>query len=384
MAGAFDDDSVMTAVADHSGWYSFTFRTDKEIADGANFNLYVADVQVATGYTTDATWVYFVAGKDDVKWNSMTAAEAAYNETPGGEDENTVTTTVYFHRPSEWEGGWVGVHAYYGAADTSATGNWGETKMTVDSGDWYKVEIKLPENTANFNIIAFDENDTNEAQIRKQTNVTAGIGGNVYINAKGKAFTTKEAAVADEDDTIPKAHSYTIYMYAPDATSVTASVWGNFDGEFENGTVLTAVADHTGWYSFTFNTDKELKGGNGINLNIYVDGDNKPKYTEDSNGLYFVSNGTSEAGYNSFAAAEAAYAENAKPVTDERSYTVYIYAPSWSDGDASIHTWNAFVTGGDFGSKKMTAVDGHSGWYSYTFDCSQAKFESDGGKYYIR
>lgn len=341
MAGAFSDGATMSAVSGSASWYSYKFKTDKEIADGANFNLYVDDEQVATGYTTDASWVYFASGQNDIKWNSMAAAEAAYNESQGGgEDVETETTTVYFHKPSDWEGSYIGVHAYYGAADKVVTGGWGDTHMTVDSGDWYKVEIELPEDTANFNIIVFDENDTNDAQIRKSLNVTTGIGSNVYINAKGKAFTTKEAAEADEDDTIPKAHSYTFYMYAPEASSVTIGVWGNFAGEIGDGTVMTAVDGHDGWYSYTLNTDIELKAGNGINLNIFVDGENKGKYSEDDTALYFIPVG-GDRGFTSFEAAKDKYDELTAPVdpSDQENVTISITVDTDTVGSTVVYIY---------------------------------------------
>ena len=370
MAGAFNDGSTMTAVTGSAGWYSFTFKTDKEIADGANFNLYVGGEQVATGYTTAADWVYFVSGKNDIKWNSMADAEAAYNGggTVTPEPGETETTTVYFHRPTEWEGAWVGVHAYYDAANTGATGDWGSTHMTEDSDGWYKVEIELPEGTENFNIILFDENDTNNAQIRKTLNVTNGIGANVYVNAKGKAFTDKDAALADEDENTPKAYSYTFYMYAPDASSVTIGVWGNFNGEIADGTPMTAVDGHDGWYSYTLATDIQIKAGNGINLNIFVDGENKGKYSENETDLYFIAAGN-DRGFTNFDDAEAKYAELTAPVdpSDIIQVAIHFQAPTgWTlTGALGLHAWGATgdLTGG-WGSTTMTAEG--DGWYTVT------------------
>ncbi len=307
---------------------------------------------------------------------------AQWNDVGGTVDPPTTDTVkVYFHKPSDWQGSWIGIHAY-GAdesdSESTVVQGFGEggARMTDAGNGWYTYDVAWPDEIIWRHVIVFDENDDDSSEATKiRFECYAVPATDIYINNKGKVFNSQSAAVDDEND-VPKAHSYTIYMYAPDATSVTISVWGNFGGEFNDESVMTAVSGHAGWFSYSFGTDKGLTTGNGINLNIYVDGTNKPKYTEDPEGLYFISLG-GEGGFADFASAEAKYDElnNVDP-SDTVSLKIYFQKPT---ENTTTHEWN--LTGrlllhaygddvgalsGGWGNTAMTAEG--DGWYSVTFE----------------
>lgn len=302
------DATTMTAVADHEGWYSHTFETALEVT-GFSVIFHTAEGSESAvkhefyvGNLTGKSF-YFIHGLNNA-YADMEAAQAAYEENKQTESAPKIQVTFYLYAP-DWKT--VGIHTYNGYV----TGDWGSVTMTADTEEgWWTYTFEIAEQKLadpGVNVIFFDkDNDTEEKQIRLTTYTNDKE--YVYFNAsKGNdnKFTSKDAALAEEEPPVGK-NEYTFYFYAPEAATVTVSVWGNFANAFADNTPMTEVADHEGWYSYTFKTDKELAENFGINLNLYADSVSTPGYTTDAAWVYFVA-GIADQKWTSFADAEAAY-----------------------------------------------------------------------------
>ena len=286
--------------------------------------------------------------------------------------EKTETAVIHFHKPESF-GAKVYAHAYYkdGETDKNLTGEYKSYEVSTVADGWYRIEVKHPEGLlekSSFTLmIVPEEGDAISVTIQAAE---------MWVSAKGNVFATKEAALADEESTAPiEENEYTIYMYAPESESVTVSVSGNMAGAFADGTSLASVDAHTGWYSLTFKTEKEITAG--LSLSFSIDGkDAISKNTNTNENIYFISVGEAT-GYTSFAAAEAAYEAIQTPEV-KVTITIHVHKiAEWEEVYGHAYTASGTLTG-EFGSTKGVLDPDNAGWYTFAIEVGESVVAEDG------
>ncbi|MDE7095568.1 MAG: hypothetical protein K2O23_03685, partial [Anaeroplasmataceae bacterium] len=270
-------------------------------------------------------------------------------EEPPAPVVKTETATIYFHKPADF-GNKVYAHAYYHDSvsnkDINLTGEEKTYEVTTIEDGWYKIEVKHPEGLLKTGSFSLKLSPTEGSSINLTINKSE-----MWVSAKGNLFATKAEALKDEEPpVIVEKNEYTIYMYAPESESVTVSVSGNMTGAFADGTSLTSVEEHTGWYSLTFKTEKEITTG--LNLSFSIDGkDAISKNTSTKENVYFISVGEATA-YTSFELAEAAY----KKITEVKvTITIHVHKiADWEDIYGHAYVTADHILSGEFGSLKGT------------------------------
>ncbi len=361
------DKASLESVADHDNWFSFTFKTDKEITDGFNLSFYLDDATTAVSRNTNKKEnIYFISVGDGTAYTSFELAEAAYEQIT--HPEVKVTVTIHVHKVAEWED--IYGHAYV-TADDVLSGPFGSLKGTLDPDNegWYTFAIEVGESVvaldgSGFTLMVYDERP---GSAREELKIE-GIKSDCWVAYDGTAYETKEAAEEYELTLIPVVKvEYTIFYYAPAWAEGEAVYVYTFEGPSVGGYHTEMLADgETGWYKVTFKTAEEFSG---FGIIFHTNDEDVIKHefnvtlTDElleGKAFYFISN--DDAIFSNKQAAEAQYEENNKV-----EYTIYMYAPA-AEAVAA--------TGLDFDKTSLESVADHEGWYSLTF--KTAKDISDG------
>ncbi len=288
----------------------------------------------------------------------------------------TETAVIYFHKPESF-GAKVYAHAYYndGSENKNLIGEDKSYEVTSVTDGWYKVEVEHPEG------LLKNGSFTLKLVPAEGEGFTVTINAaEMWVSAKGNLFATKAAALKDEEEPVTPIdpiveNDYTIYMYAPESSTVTASVTGNMAGAFADGTTLTAVENHANWYSLTFKTKKDIKDGLALSFTV-DDKEAISKNTNTKENVYFIALGDVATGYASYDAAEKAYAE----LTEDK-VTVIIHVhkvEDWEDIYGHAYVNEDHILSGEFGSLKGTLDSENEGWYTFAIEVGESVVTLDG------
>ncbi|MDE6583806.1 MAG: hypothetical protein K2K15_00225, partial [Anaeroplasmataceae bacterium] len=308
-------------------------------------------------YDANGHWQYCVDEDCDEKTEKVAHVDANGDEIcdackaslkkaePPAPVEKTETAIIYFHKPADF-GDKVYAHAYYhdseSNSDKNLTGEEKSYEVTTIEDGWYKIEVKHPEGllkTGSFSLkLSPAEGSSINLTIHKSE---------MWVSAKGNLFATKAEALKDEEPpVIVEKNEYTIYMYAPNAETVSASVLNLEKASLES------VGGHENWFSYTFKTDKEITDG--FNLSFYLgDATELSRNTNSKDKIYFIAVGDGT-GYTSFELAEAAYEQITHP---EVKVTINIHVhkiAEWEDIYGHAYVTADHILSGAFGSLKGT------------------------------
>ncbi len=361
----------MVAEEGKDNWYSYTFETSLKF-DSSSFIFHTENESIKHEFYVEGLSgndFYFVSNTNNVYADYVTAEEGYAKANAVPTDEIEITLNLY---APDWIN--VKIHTYNGYI----TGDWGTVSMVKDEDNeaWYTFTFKMSEETltnTGVNIICFNGDDDN-LRIETYINSTASL----FMNANKNSlmFATREDALATSTE---EKSDYTVHYYAP-AWEEDAAIYlytyggtlGAIDGWME--ITLSAEEGKDNWYSYSFETSLEFSSSSfifhtaneSIKHEFYVEG-------LSGNDFYFVSNKDNV--YADYATAEADYAAASEAPNDEVEVTLYLYTSDWAN--VKIHTWNCYETGA-WGTVSMSAVEGNTGWYSYTFKCDSSSFTSKG------
>lgn len=287
--------------------------------------------------------------------------------TPQPPVEETETATIYFHKPADF-GDKVYAHAYYRDSesdpDKNLTGDWKTYEVTTVEDDWYTIEIKHPKGLledGSFNLMIVPEEGSS-------INVTINAA-EMWVNANGNLFASKEEALADE--ALEKVE-YAIYYYAPDWADGEKVYVYTYNGPSVGGEYNTEMnADgEDGWYKITFKTTQTFTS---FNIIFHTE-DESTKHefgisvTEEllvGKAFYFVDNG--EGVYANKAEAEEAYTNPVEEPEYTETATIHFHKPVDFGDKVYAHAYysngtsDKNLTGAWMSYEVTTIVDG---WYT--------------------
>ena len=237
-------------------------------------------------------------------------------------------------------------------------------EVTTVADGWYTIEVKHPDNLleeGSFNLMIIPE--TGDAI---SVTITAS---EMWVNANGNLFATKEAAEADEQ---ADATEYTIYVYAPDWTDGEAVYIHTYgDIAFTNYQTTTMTADADGWYKISFETtltlsefhymlhtsDDAIKTDTYVSLEGLEGTDIYVIFTTAGNGNVYASK----------AEAEAAYTTPVVPPVVDPIETQNLIVHYHGTGNISVHAYyyldannTANIT--EWETKPSMTADTEAGW----------------------
>ncbi|MDE7213588.1 MAG: hypothetical protein K2N42_03305, partial [Anaeroplasmataceae bacterium] len=355
-----------TLDTENEGWYTFAIEVGESVVaeDGSGFTLMVyyerpgsAREELKIEGIKSECWVAY----DGASFETKEAAEE-YEATL--QPVVKVEYTIYYFAPN-----WAKDEAVYAYTfDGLSIGGYHTEMLADEDAGWYKLTFKTADEFNSFSII-FHTNDEDviKHEIKEVPLTEALLEGKAFyfIGNDDAIFANKEAAEAQYEEN--NKVEYTIYMYAPNAESVSATVLDL------DKTSLESVADHEGWYALTFKTAKDISEG--FNLNFYLDEDETAvsRNTNSKDKIYFISVG--EEAYTSFELAEAAY----ERITEVKvTVTIHVHkVADWEDIYGHAYVSEDYILSGAFGSLKGTLDPENEGWYTFAIEVGESVVAED-------
>lgn len=300
-----------TATAGEGGWYTITISVVQgKLNAGDNYNVIIYDsandvnrVEVVVQFGNEL-WI----AQDGHIFSSI--AEVEQYESL---DKDEYTIAYYAPDwPAEQD---VYLYTYNGTLGSIGAYDANKMQAVENKTGWYSVSFETAVDVTSFSVIF---HATDETIVKHEFYVDNLTGNAFYFIANGDNVYTTEAeaetaynankALADTEEI-----NVVFHLYAPDWTEVGVHTWNGYATGSFGSVTMTADAENTGWWTYSFKVAEGELTGKGINI-IFFDkvNDNPPTevrittYTNDASYVFFNANKGND---NKFTSMEDALAE---------------------------------------------------------------------------
>lgn len=369
--------------AGDNGWYSVSINMTDEVISN-EYHLILSDESDTTGALRVNIDINY-AGENIELWIAQDGhifSSKAEVEQYESLDRDEYTIAYYAPDwPAEQD---VYLYTYNGTLGEIGAYNANKMQAVENKTGWYSVSFETAVDVTSFSVIFHAENDdVNNGGIKHEFYVENLTGNAFYFIANGNnAYTTEAEAVTAYNANKALADTNEIdvvfHLYAPDWTEVGVHTWNGYvTGSFGSVT-MTADAENTGWWTYSFKVAEGELTGKGINI-IFFDKINDTQdhpvrittYTNDASYVFFNANKADDNKFTSMADALATEGGSSDPVDPDEDDAINVVVnlhknPDWSDADIIAYIHGEREVLGGWGITKMTA--GEDGWYSVTIN----------------